>query len=79
VPCGIYYAQGSLNLNPILQPLIWEEPFELIYDVFDYAVEVVLGQCVDKKPHVMCYACHIMRWILLLQAFDYEIRDKKGS
>jgi len=107
-----------------------------MYDASDYvAIGVILGQCVNKKPHVIYYASHtlndaqlnytitkkeflavifgfekfrpyligshvivytelcalkhllskndsrprLVRWILLLQEFDYEIRDKKGS
>jgi len=105
-----------------------------MYDASDYAVGVVLGQRVGKKPHVIYYASHtlndaqlnytvtekeflaaifgfekfrpyligshvivytdhstlkhlvskkdakprLVRWILLLQEFDCEIRNKKG-
>jgi len=104
-------------------------------DAFDYAVGVVLGQRIDRKPHVVYYGSHtlneaqlnytviekeflavvfgfekfrpyliashvivhtdhaalkhlfskkdakprLIRWILLLQEFDCEIRDRKGS
>jgi len=106
-----------------------------MYDASDYAIRVVLGQHVYKKPHVIYYASHtlndaqlnytvakkeflvviigfekfrsyligshvivytdhyalkylfskkdakptLVRWILFLQEFDCEIRDKKGS
>jgi len=29
-------------------------------DVSDYAIGVVLGQCVDKKAHVIYYASHTL-------------------
>jgi len=102
-------------------------------DASDYVVGVVLGQRVDKKPHVIYYTSHalndaqlnytvtekeflavifglekfrayligshvvvyidhsalnlskkdykprLVRWILLMQEFDCEFRDKKGS
>ena len=103
-------------------------------DASDYAVGAVLGQRVEKRPHVIYYASktlidaqlnytttenellavffaldkfwsyllgskvvvytdhstlrhllskdtkpHLIRWILLLQEFDYEIKGKKGS
>jgi hypothetical protein len=104
-------------------------------DASDYAVGAILGQCVDKLPHVIYYASRtlndaqlnyfttekellvvilaldkfrsyllgsksiiyldhaalrylfskkdarsrLIRWILLLQEFDIQIRDKKGS
>ena len=125
----------ALTSAPVLHPPIWGESFELMCDASDYAVGVVLGQRVDKKPHVIYYASHtlndaqlnytvtekeflavifgfekfrpyligshvivytdhsalkhllskkdakprLVRWILLLQEFDCEIRDKKGS
>jgi len=45
-----------LTSAPVLHPPIWGEPFELMCDVSNYAVGVVLGQRVDKKPHVIYYA-----------------------
>jgi len=125
----------ALTSAPVLHPPTWEEPFALMCDAYDYAIGVVLGQRVDKKPHVIYYASHTLNdvqlnytitekefltvifgsekfrpyligshvvvytdhsalkhllskkdaklrlvgWILLLQEFDYEIRDKKCS
>ncbi|KAM1769088.1 hypothetical protein ACFX12_046968 [Malus domestica] len=87
---------------PIIVPPDWSLPFELMCDASDYALGVVLGQSMDKRPHVIYYASRtlndaqlnysttekellaeakprLIRWILLLQEFDIEIRDKKGS
>jgi len=125
----------ALTSAPILHPPIWGESFELMCDASDYAIRVVLGQHIDKKPHVIYYASHMLndaqlnyivtekeffavvfgfekfrsyligshvivytghsslkhllstkdvkprlvRLILLLQEFDCEIKDKKGS
>jgi hypothetical protein len=95
----------------------WGAPFEIMYDASDYAIGFVLGQRIDKLPHVIYFASrnlndaqlsysttekellavysdhaalkyifskkdaksHLIRWILLLQEFDIENRDKKGS
>ncbi|XP_037495738.1 uncharacterized protein LOC119370859 [Jatropha curcas] len=110
---------------PIVQPPNWNYPFEIMCDASNYAVGAVLGQRIEKNPHVIYYAsrtldnaqcnysttqrkrafwrlvlcfgkvqvvllgtkvivfsapCSIeLDWILLLQEFDIEIRDKKGS
>ncbi|KAM1031035.1 hypothetical protein ACFX2C_034878 [Malus domestica] len=76
-----------LTTTPIIVPLDWSLPFELMCDTSDYALGVVLGQRKDKRPHVIYYASRtkkeakprLIRWILLLQEFDIEIQDKKGS
>jgi hypothetical protein len=124
-----------LTSTPIIQPPNWGLRFEIMCDAFDYTVGAVLGQRVEKLPHVIYYASktlndaqlnystiekellavvfaldkfrsyllgskvlvysnhaalkyllskkyaksRLIRWILLLQEFDIEIRDKKGS
>jgi hypothetical protein len=124
-----------LMSTPAIRPPNWGEPFEIMCDVSDYAVGAVLGQRIDKLPHVIYYASMtlndaqlnysttekellavvfaldkfisyllgskitiysnhaalkylfskkdakslLIRWILLLQEFDTEIWDKKGT
>ena len=46
----------ELTSVPIIRPPDWNLPFEVMYDAFNYAIGVVLGQRVDKLPHVICYA-----------------------
>ena len=45
-----------LTSSPIIQPQNWSFPFELICDAYDYAIGAVLGQRVDRIPHVIYYA-----------------------
>ncbi|KAK9174912.1 hypothetical protein WN944_026916 [Citrus x changshan-huyou] len=45
-----------LTSSPIIQPPNWSLPFELICDASDYAVGAILGQRVDRIPHVIYYA-----------------------
>ena len=42
--------------TPIIQPLDWKLPFEIMCDASDYAVGAVLGQTMDKKHHAIAYA-----------------------
>ena len=48
----------ALSTAPILHPPVWRESFELMCDASDYAVTVVLGQRIDKKPRVIYYESH---------------------
>ncbi|KAM1516929.1 hypothetical protein ACFX13_016132 [Malus domestica] len=124
-----------LSTAPVIMPPDWSLPFELMCDASDYVVGAVLGQRVNKVPHVIYYASQTfndaqlnysttekellavvfalekfrsyligtkvivfsdhaalkylftkkdakprpIRWILLLQEFDLEIKDKKAS
>ncbi|XXG80026.1 hypothetical protein AAC387_Pa09g0980 [Persea americana] len=125
----------ELTSTPIIRPPDWTLPFEVMCDASNYAIGAILGQRVNKLPHVIHYAsktlndaqlnystmekellavvfalekfrpyligskvlvftdhaalkfiltkkdakARLIRWILLLQEFDLEIRDKKGS
>ncbi|XP_059631160.1 uncharacterized protein LOC132274029, partial [Cornus florida] len=57
-----------LSSAPIMKPPNWSLSFEIMCDASDYALGAVLGQRVDKLPHVIYYA-----------KFDIDIRDKKGT
>ena len=41
---------------PILQSPNWDLPFEIMCDASDFVVGAILGQRIDKKPSVICYA-----------------------
>jgi hypothetical protein len=45
-----------LTSTPVIRPPNWGVPFEIMCDASDYAVGVVLGQRIDKLPHVIYYA-----------------------
>ena len=124
----------SLMEAPILQSPNWDLPFNIMCDALDFALGTILGQQIDKKPIVICYASktladaqlnytntekeflvivfalekfrpyvfgnkiivytdhatlkyllskkkaklRLIRWVLLLQEFNLEIKDKKG-
>ena len=42
--------------EPILQSLNWDLPFEIMCDASDFTVGAILGQRIDKKPTIICYA-----------------------
>ena len=41
---------------PIIHASDWSQPFELMCNASDYAIGAVLGQRIDKQPHVIYYA-----------------------
>jgi hypothetical protein len=50
-------AFGALKEILTSTPVIsWGEPFEIMCDASDYAVGAVLGQRIEKLPHVIYYA-----------------------
>ena len=46
----------ELTSAPIIQPPDWKVPFEIMCNASDYAIGAVLGQRVEKVPHVIYYA-----------------------
>ncbi|XP_035545115.1 uncharacterized protein LOC118348198 [Juglans regia] len=45
-----------LTTAPIMQPPVWSTPFEIMCDASDVAIGAVLGQRINKFPHVISYA-----------------------
>ncbi|CAN6570895.1 unnamed protein product [Malus baccata var. baccata] len=67
------HLKEMLTSAPIIRPPDWSIPFELMCDASDYALALkYLLTKKEAKPR-------LIRWMLLLQEFDIEIRDKKGS
>jgi len=48
--------RSLLVSTPIVQPPDFSMSFEIIYDASDFAIGVVLGQRVNRMPHVIYYA-----------------------
>ncbi|RDY12396.1 hypothetical protein CR513_02828, partial [Mucuna pruriens] len=72
-----------LTTTPILQAPNWELPFKLMCDTSNLALRAIvifsdhaalkfLLKKPNAKPRLIC-------WMLLLQEFDIEIRDKNGA
>jgi hypothetical protein len=45
-----------LMSTPIIRPPNWGVPFEIMCNASNYAVRAILGQRIDKLPHVIYYA-----------------------
>ncbi|KAI3739976.1 hypothetical protein L2E82_30390 [Cichorium intybus] len=48
--------KNKLVEAPILKLPDWTQPFEIMCDASDYAAGAILGQKIDQKPVVICYA-----------------------
>jgi hypothetical protein len=51
-----YVFYPSTVSAPIIQPLDWSQPFEIMCDASDYAVGAVLGQRKEGRVHAVYYA-----------------------
>ncbi|GJX04131.1 reverse transcriptase domain-containing protein [Tanacetum coccineum] len=84
----------KLTEAPILIAPNWDQPFEIMCDASDYAIGAVLGQRIEKHFRPIHYANHsalkylfnkkdakarLLRWVLLLQEFDFSVIDTKGA
>nr|GEZ28261.1 DNA-directed DNA polymerase [Tanacetum cinerariifolium] len=71
----------KLTEVPILIAPNWDLPFELMCDASDFAIGAVLGQHHEKhfKPIHYDAKARLLRWVLLLQEFDFKVLDTKGA
>nr|GFB06942.1 hypothetical protein [Tanacetum cinerariifolium] len=74
--------KDKLTEAPILIAPNWDQPFELMCDASDFTVGAVLGQRIEKHFRPIHYAnakACLLRWILLLQEFDFKVIDTRGA
>ncbi|KAM2950741.1 hypothetical protein COP2_000321 [Malus domestica] len=62
-----------LTMAPIIVPLDWSLPFELMCDASNYALGAVLGQRKDKRTHVIYYASQTLNDAQL----NYSMTEKE--
>jgi hypothetical protein len=53
---SFHTLKKALISTPIIQPLDWHLPCEIMCDASDYAIGAVLGQSKDKKHYAISYA-----------------------
>ncbi|KAL2242612.1 UNVERIFIED_CONTAM: Transposon Ty3-G Gag-Pol polyprotein [Sesamum indicum] len=52
--------KDSLTSAPVIRPLDWNHPFEIMCDASNHAIGAVLGQKIGKDPHVIYYASRML-------------------
>ncbi|KAL0433097.1 UNVERIFIED_CONTAM: Retrovirus-related Pol polyprotein from transposon.6 [Sesamum latifolium] len=52
--------KDSLTSAPVIRPPDWSQPFEIMCDASNHAIGVVLGQKIEKDPHVIYYASRML-------------------
>jgi hypothetical protein len=62
-----------LTSTPVIGPPIWGETFEIMCDALDYVVGAVLGQHIEKLPHVIYYASRTLNNVQL----NYSTTEKE--
>jgi hypothetical protein len=54
--CKLFGAlKKILSSTLVIRPPNWGVPFEIMCDALDYEVGAILGQHIDKLPHVLYY------------------------
>nr|GEY47715.1 hypothetical protein [Tanacetum cinerariifolium] len=74
--------KNKLTKTSILIAPNWDQPFELMCDASDFTVGAVLGQRIEKHFRPIHYAntkARLLRWILLLQEFDFKVIDTRRA
>nr|GFA85040.1 reverse transcriptase domain-containing protein [Tanacetum cinerariifolium] len=74
--------KDKLTEAPILIAPNWDQPFELMCDASNFVVGAVLGQRIEKHFRPIHYAnvkARLLRWILLLQEFNFKVIDTRGA
>jgi hypothetical protein len=56
----LHTLKKALISVPLIQPLDWVLPFEIMCDANDYVVGAVLGQTKDRKHHAIAYASKML-------------------
>nr|GEV65929.1 reverse transcriptase domain-containing protein [Tanacetum cinerariifolium] len=75
----------KLTEAPILISQNWDLPFEFMCDASDFAIGAVLGIVhTDHSAFKYLFAKkdakeRLLRWVLLLQEFDFKVLDTKGA
>jgi hypothetical protein len=62
-----------LTSTLIIRPSNWGVPFEIMCDASDYTVGAILGQRIDKLPHVIFYASRSLNYAQL----NYSTTEKE--
>nr|GEV11426.1 DNA-directed DNA polymerase [Tanacetum cinerariifolium] len=78
-PTTVKDVKEKLTEAPILIALNWDLPFELMCDASDFAIVHTNHSALKYLFAKRNSKARLLRWVLLLQEFDFKVLDTKGA
>ncbi|XP_070004675.1 uncharacterized protein [Nicotiana sylvestris] len=83
----IYYASKTMNSAQVNYTVTEKELLSIVFSVEKFCPYLIGAKVIVHTDHEALhylmskknYKAHLMRWVLLLQEFDIDIQDRKGS
>ncbi|XP_075084824.1 uncharacterized protein LOC142168064 [Nicotiana tabacum] len=83
----VYYASKTLNGEQLIYTVTEQELLGIVYAFEKFWAYLLGSKVIDYTDHAaLCYVMvkknaksRLIKWVLLLQEFDFEVKDMKGT